>query len=271
MEQELFEGLHKNRRWALEAVCQENLCRSWYLSYQLAGDAAGAASLLLSAWREALAALKNAKEAPGEDFQGLLSQKLLAQYQQSVQPDTRFENLSPPKVGESYQYLVGEVKRLPAALYWLCAYGGLDASQLAAVTGEDSEALAQRLAQGEEQLAQRRASWTKPQRAAYVRLSTQFRDPGGYGFQEVQLPVSLLHVLWKELGLPAKSPRSGPKSPGPPSASRFWALPWEWPPWLWRLLCWRLSSCCKVPIPSFPYPGLPHARGGSFFAAAYTI
>ena len=72
MEQELFEGLHKNRRWALEAVCQENLCRSWYLSYQLAGDAAGAASLLLSAWREALAALKNAKEAPGEDFQGLL-------------------------------------------------------------------------------------------------------------------------------------------------------------------------------------------------------
>ena len=44
MEQELFEGLHKNRRWALEAVCQENLCRSWYLSYQLAGDAAGAAT-----------------------------------------------------------------------------------------------------------------------------------------------------------------------------------------------------------------------------------
>ena len=156
MEQELFEGLHKNRRWALEAVCQENLCRSWYLSYQLAGDAAGAASLLLSAWREALAALKNAKEAPGEDFQGLLSQKLLAQYQQGVQPDTRFENLPPPKVGESYQYLVGEVKRLPAALrplYWLYAYGGLDASQLAAVTGEDSEALAQRLSQGEEQLA----------------------------------------------------------------------------------------------------------------------
>ena len=137
----------------------------------------------------------------------------MAQYQQSVQPDTRFENLSPPKVGESYQYLVGEVKRLPAALYWLCAYGGLDASQLAAVTGEDSEALAQRLAQGEEQLAQRRASWTKPQRAAYVRLSTQFRDPGGYGFQEVQLPVSLLHVLWKELGLPVKPPKERPKKP----------------------------------------------------------
>ena len=216
MEQELFEGLHKNRRWALEAVCQENLCRSWYLSYQLAGDAAGAASLLLSAWREALAALKNAKEAPGEDFQGLLSEKILAQYQQGVQPDTRFENLPPPKVGKSYQYLVGEVKRLPATLrplYWLYAYGGLDASQLAAVTGEDSEALAQRLSQGEEQLAQRRASWTKPQRAAYVRLSTQFRDPGGYGFQEARLPVSLLHVLWKVLGLPVKSPKERPKKP----------------------------------------------------------
>lgn len=101
MEQELFEGLHKNRRWALEAVCQENLCRSWYLSYQLAGDAAGAASLLLSAWREALAALKNAKEAPGEDFQGLLSQKLLSQYQQGVQPDTRFEKLPRPRWGRA--------------------------------------------------------------------------------------------------------------------------------------------------------------------------
>ena len=213
MEQELFEGLHKNRRWALEAVCQENLCRSWYLSYQLAGDAAGAASLLLSAWREALAALKNAREAPGEDFQGLLSEKILAQYQQGVQPDTRFENLPPPKVGKSYQYLVGEVKRLPAALrplYWLYAYGGLDASQLAAVTEEDRDTLAQRLSQGEEQLAQRRASWTKPQRAAYVRLSTQFRDPGGYGFQEARLPVSLLHVLWKELGLPVKPPKERP-------------------------------------------------------------
>ena len=119
-------------------------------------------------------------------------------------------------MGESYQYLVGEVKRLPAALrplYWLYAYGGLDASQLAAVTGEDRDTLAQRLSQGEEQLAQRRASWTKPQRAAYVRLSTQFRDPGGYGFQEARLPVSLLHVLWKELGLPVKPPKERPRKP----------------------------------------------------------
>lgn len=213
MEQELFEGLHKNRRWALEAVCQENLCRSWYLSYQLAGDAAGAASLLLSAWREALAALKNAKEAPGEDFQGLLSEKILAQYQQGVQPDTRFENLPPPKVGKSYQYLVGEVKRLPATLrplYWLYAYGGLDASQLAAVTGEDSEVLAQRLSQGEEQLAQRRASWTKPQRAAMA--SKRHGCPC--------LCCMSSGRSWACLSSP---PRSGPESPGPPSASRFWA------------------------------------------------
>ena len=57
--------------------------------------------MLLSAWREALAALKNAKEAPGEDFQGLLSQKLLSQYQQGVQPDTRFENLPRPRWGRA--------------------------------------------------------------------------------------------------------------------------------------------------------------------------
>ena len=98
MEQELFEGLHKNGRWALEAVCQENLCRSWYLSYQLAGDAAGAASLLLSAWREALAALKNAKEAPGEDFQGLLlTDAPLCGYMEG-----RLAAALPPLEGEPY-------------------------------------------------------------------------------------------------------------------------------------------------------------------------
>lgn len=46
-----------------------------------------------------------------------------------------------------------------------------------------------------------------------MRLSTQFRDPGGYGFQEARLPVSLLHGLWKELGLPVKPPKERPRKP----------------------------------------------------------
>ena len=102
MEQELFEGLHKNRRWALKAVCQENLCRSWYLSYQLAGDAAGAASLLLSAWREALAALKNAKEAPwGRTFKGCFPKRFWPSTSRASSPIPALRTCPRPRRGRA--------------------------------------------------------------------------------------------------------------------------------------------------------------------------
>ena len=239
MEQELFEGLHKNRRWALEAVCQENLCRSWYLSYQLAGDAAGAASLLLSAWREALAALKNAKEAPGEDFQGLLSEKILAQYQQGVQPDTRFENLPPPKGGEELPVSGGGGEAAfppPCAPCIGCMpTAAWDASQLAAVTGGG-----QRRGLGSAPLPRGRSSWPSAappwDQAPAGGLCAPFHPVPGPG--RLWLPRGTVARVFAACPLegagPACQAPQGAAQPGPPSASRFWALPWGWPPWQWR-------------------------------------
>ena len=223
MEQELFEGLHKNRRWALEAVCQENLCRSWYLSYQLAGDAAGAASLLLSAWREALAALKNAKEAPGEDFQGLLSEKILAQYQQGVQPDTRFENLPPPKVGKSYQYLVGEVKRLPAPCIGCMPTAAWTPPSWLPSPGRTARPWPSASPKG-------RSSWPSaapPGPSPSGRPMCAFPPSSGtraaMASKRHGCPCLCCMSSGRSWACLSSPPRSGPESPGPPSASRFWA------------------------------------------------
>ena len=94
MEQELYEGLRKSRRWALEAVCRENLKRSWYLCCQLAGEPAGGAPLLLSAWKEALAAVKGMETLPSQDFAAILSEKIAALYQRGVAPKLQYEALA---------------------------------------------------------------------------------------------------------------------------------------------------------------------------------
>lgn len=216
MEQELYEGLRKGRQWALEAVCRENLKRSWYLCCQLAGEPAGGASLLLSAWKEALAAVKGMETLPSQDFAAILSEKIAALYQRGVALKPQYEALPQPRLAASYQALATEVEKLPSKLrpyYWLSVYGGATPQQLASAAGWEPDVLKERLAQGEKWLAQRRAAWSKSQRAAYVRASTQLRDAAGNGFGEVQVPSALLTDLWKECGLPVKPPKRRQKKP----------------------------------------------------------
>ena len=116
MEQELYEGLRKGRRWALEAVCRENLKRSWYLCCQLAGEPAGGAPLLLSAWKEALAAVKGMETLPSHDFAAILSEKIAALYQRGVALKPQYETLPQPRLAASYQALATEVEKLPSNL-----------------------------------------------------------------------------------------------------------------------------------------------------------
>ena len=216
MEQQLLEGVQKGRRWALEILCQENLKRSWFLCYQLAGDTAGAAPLLISSWKAALKSVSALKTPVEEDFETLLSGEILSQYQKGLEHLEEFESLPPPQVAKVYQPLVDEVGKLPPKArpyYWLYAYGGMTPQQISQAAGEPEQPLEERLAQWEEFLAQKRVRWTLPQRAAYVRLTTQFRDMAGNGFQEVEIPETLGMTLWKQVGLPVKPPKKRKKRP----------------------------------------------------------
>ena len=216
MDQELFEGLKKGRRWALEAVCQENLQRSWYLSCQLTGNPASGGALLLGAWKGALEEVKGAGSPPEDSFQTILSRKLLELSQQGVEEDSAYQDLKSPQLAQALQPLEKEVTTLPPAIrpvYWLCSYGGLTAAQAAEITGVPLENLDAQLEDAQERLARRRSRWTVAQRAAYVRLSTQLRDIGGNGFTQVQLPERLLEALWKQDGLPVKPPKQRKRKP----------------------------------------------------------
>ncbi len=77
----------------------------------------------------------------------------------------------------------------------------------------EEEKLQEMLQHCEERLAQCRVKWDKPQRAAYIRLTTQLRDGGGNGFSQVQLTDTLLTTLWKETGLPVKPAKKKEKKP----------------------------------------------------------
>ena len=99
------------------------------------------------------------------------------------------------------------------ASYQQQCYEAVTPRQLASAAGWEPDVLKERLAQGEKWLAQRRAAWSKSQRAAYVRASTQLRDAAGNGFGEVQVPSALLTDLWKECGLPVKPPKQRQKKP----------------------------------------------------------
>lgn len=216
MEQELFEGLKKGKTWALETLCQEQLRRCWFLCFQLAGDTTQAAPLLISSLKGVLGVLKGRKEPPKEDLQELLSQEILSQYRKGVEPLEEFQALPPPQVAKEFQPLVGEMEQLPPTArpyYWMYAYGGLKPGQIAKAAGMEEEKIRELLSRWEERLKQRRSQWEKPQRAAYVRLTTQFRDGAGNGFSQVQLPETLLTELWKEVGLPVKPLKKREKKP----------------------------------------------------------
>ena len=116
MDQELFEGLKKGRRWALEAVCRENLQRSWYLSCQLTGNPASGGALLLGAWKGALEEVKGAGSPPEDSFQTILSRKLLELSQQGVEEDSAYQDLKSPQLAQALQPLEKEVTTLPPAI-----------------------------------------------------------------------------------------------------------------------------------------------------------
>lgn len=216
MEQELFEGLKKGRNGAWEVLCRENLRRCWFLCCQMAGDPPGGASLLLASLKGAAEEWKCRKELPGESLQELLSQEILSQYRKGVEAREKFQNLPMPHVAGEFQPLVREVEQLPGEVrpyYWMYAYGDLNPRQIAQAAGLEEEQLERRLKEWEEKLAQRRAQWEKSQRAAYIRLTTQFRDGAGNGFAQVQLPAALLTALGNEAGLPIKPPKVRKEKP----------------------------------------------------------
>ena len=216
MEQELFEGLKKSRNWALEVLCQDHLKRCWFLCCRLAGDTAGGAPLLIASLKAALGRVKEMTESPKEDLQELLSMEILTQYQKGLEPSEEFQALPPPQVAREYRPLVDEVEQLPPAsrpYYWMYAYGGLKSEQISQAVGMEEEKLQGMIQHCEERLAQRRVQWDKPQRAAYIRLTTQLRDGGGNGFSQVQLSDTLLTTLWKEVGLPVKPAKKKEKKP----------------------------------------------------------
>lgn len=213
MEQELYLDLRKGKPQTLEKLVRENLGRTWFLCGEMTMDSAMAVPLLLASWERALARCREAQSAPGGSFLELVGEEVLRLYLGGVEPDGDWEGLPPPQLPAKYRLCLQELRAVSLdrrPVYLAHVIGGVGTRALAGSIGcpqEEAEGLIKR---AERDVIESHGSMDKTQRAALVRLFTDFKSPQSGAFQAMALPPRLEEALRHRL----KLRQGGGKNPG---------------------------------------------------------
>ena len=213
MEQELYLDLRKGKPQTLEKLVRENLGRTWFLCGEMTMDSAMAVPLLLASWERALARCREAQSAPGGSFLELVGEEVLRLYLGGVEPDGDWEGLPPPQLPAKYRLCLQELRAVSLdrrPVYLAHVIGGVGTRALAGSIGcpqEEAEGLIKR---AERDVIESHGSMDKTQRAALVRLFTEFKSPQSGAFQAMALPPRLEEALCYRL----KLRQGGGKNPG---------------------------------------------------------
>ena len=213
MEQELYLDLRKGKPQTLEKLVRENLGRTWFLCGEMTMDSAMAVPLLLASWERALARCREAQSAPGGSFLELVGEEALRLYLGGVEPDGDWEGLPPPQLPAKYRLCLQELRAVSLdrrPVYLAHVIGGVGTRALAGSIGcpqEEAEGLIKR---AERDVIESHGSMDKTQRAALVRLFTEFKSPQSGAFQATALPSRLEEALRHRL----KLRQGGGKNPG---------------------------------------------------------
>ena len=213
MEQELYLDLRKGKPQTLEKLVRENLGRTWFLCGEMTMDSAMAVPLLLASWERALARCREAQTAPGGSFLELVGEEVLRLYLGGVEPDGDWEGLPPPQLPAKYRLCLQELRAVSLdrrPVYLAHVIGGVGTRALAGSIGcpqEEAEGLIKR---AERDVIESHGSMDKTQRAALVRLFTEFKSPQSGAFQAMALPPRLEEALRHRL----KLRQGGGKNPG---------------------------------------------------------
>ena len=213
MEQELYLDLRKGKPQTLEKMVRENLGRTWFLCGEMTMDSAMAVPLLLASWERALARCREAQTAPGGSFLELVGKEVLRLYLGGVEPDGDWEGLPPPQLPAKYRLCLQELRDVSLdrrPVYLAHVIGGVGTRALAGSIGYPQEEAEGLIKRAERDVIESHGSIDKTQRAALVRLFTEFKSPQSGAFQAMALPPRLEEALRHRL----KLRQGGGKNPG---------------------------------------------------------
>ena len=213
MEQELYLDLRKGKPQTLEKLVRENLGRTWFLCGEMTMDSAMAVPLLLASWERALARCREAQSAPGGSFLELVGEEALRLYLGGVEPDGDWEGLPPPQLPAKYRLCLQELRAVSLdrrPVYLAHVIGGVGTRALAGSIGCPQEEVEGLIKRAERDVIESHGSMDKTQRAALVRLFTEFKSPQSGAFQAMALLPRLEEALRHRL----KLRQGGGKNPG---------------------------------------------------------
>lgn len=223
MDQELYSALKKGKPHTVEKLIQEHLARSWFLCQETTMDSAMAVPLLLSSWERALAACREDTPPAAGSFLELLSGEVLAGYLDGVEPDGDWADLPEPQLPHKYRLCVQELRAVSPdrrPVYLAHTLGGSSIRALAEVIGSSYEETEGLIKRAEREVIESHGSMDKTQRAALVRLFTEFKGPQSEAFQQMEVPQRLEDALRHQLQLrpgavqrPAQKPARQPAAP----------------------------------------------------------
>lgn len=223
MDQELYNALKKGTPHTVEKLIQEHLARSWFLCQETTMDSAMAVPLLLSSWERALAACRGDTPPAAGSFLELLSGEVLAGYLDGVEPDEAWADLPEPQLPHKYRLCSAELRAVSPdrrPVYLAHTLGGSSIRALAEVIGSSYEETEGLIKRAEREVIESHGSMDKTQRAALVRLFTEFKSPQSEAFQQMEVPQRLEDALRHQLQLrpgavqrPAQKPARQPAAP----------------------------------------------------------
>lgn len=223
MDQELYSALKKGKPHTVEKLIQEHLARSWFLCQETTMDSAMAVPLLLSSWERALAACREDTPPAAGSFLELLSGEVLAGYLDGVEPDEAWADLPEPQLPHKYRLCAQELRAVSPdrrPVYLAHTLGGSSIRSLAEVMGSSYEETEDLIKRAEREVIESHGSMDKTQRAALVRLFTEFKSPQSEAFQQMEVPQRLEDALRHQLQLrpgavqrPAQKPARQPAAP----------------------------------------------------------
>lgn len=223
MDQELYNALKKGKPHTVEKLIQEHLARSWFLCQETTMDSAMAVPLLLSSWERALAACREGTAPAAGSFLELLSGEVLAGYLDGVEPDGDWADLPEPQLPHKYRLCAQELRAVSPdrrPVYLAHTLGGSSIRSLAEVIGSSYEETEGLIKRAEREVIESHGSMDKTQRAALVRLFTEFKSPQSEAFQQMEVPQRLEDALRHQLQLrpgavqrPAQKPARQPAAP----------------------------------------------------------
>ena len=213
MDEELHHDLKKGKPQTVEKLIAGNLARSWFLCYEITLDSAMAVPLLLSSWERALQTCREASSPPAGDFLGVLSQEILLEYLNGVEPDGDWIDLPEPQLPPRYRLCLLELRAVSQdrrPVYLAHVIGGVSSRCAAEIVGTSQEEIEGLVKRAERDIIDSHGSMDKTRRAALVRLFTDFKSPQSDAFQAMDVPPQLEDALRHRLKLrQGASPKSG--------------------------------------------------------------